>query len=139
MCGASFAMNHISDQSNQAMLPSSIQDIADVLGMTVALKLVYHFGGLELSIPKYPADDHPVMVALGKDDGKALCSLISGGIFYVPHMKVRKSVRRDVLSLQNNGKNRREIARLLGISQRHVRRMANKKSINNYQTDLFED
>lgn len=119
-------------------LPVSLQDVAETLGLPIVLKLIEHFGGAEIKFPKHPADDHPVLLALGKEDGKALCEFLSGGFIYVPHGKARKSIQRDVLTLQDQGKERREIARLLGVSQRHVRRMANKSQDAN-QLSLFSE
>jgi hypothetical protein len=119
-------------------LPVSLRDIAETLGLPIVLKLVEHYGGTEIKFPKHPGDDHPVLRVLGVDDGKALCSFLSGGFVYVPHGRARKSVRLDVLALQNAGKARREIARLLGVSQRHVRRMANRTAETS-QLSLFAE
>lgn len=119
-------------------VPVSLADVAETLGLSMVLKLMEHFGGTEIKFPKRPGDDHPVLQALGKEDGKALCDFLSGGFIYVPHGRARKSVRRDVLTLQDQGKERREIARLLGVSQRHVRRVANKEPTTD-QLTLFPD
>lgn len=121
-----------------ASLPVSLVDVAETLGLSIALKLMEQFGGAEIKFPKHPADDHPVLLALGKEDGRALCDFLSGGYIYVPHGRARKSVRRDVLALQEQGKGRREIARMLGVSQRHVRRMANQDH-DAGQFDLFSE
>lgn len=121
-----------------AGLPVSLRDVAETLGLPIVLKLIEHFGGAEIKFPKWPAEDHPVLQTLGKEDGKALCDFLSGGFIYVPHAKARKSIRVDVLALQEQGKERREIARLLGVSQRHVRRMANKSHDTN-QLSLFSE
>lgn len=116
-------------------VPSSLIDVAETLGLPIAFKLIEHYGGTEIKFPKHPAADHHVLQALGKDDGLALCNFLSGGLIYIPHMRVRRSARADVLSLQEQGRSRREIALLLGISQRHVRRMANREP--SAQLDLF--
>lgn len=117
-------------------IPSSLSDVAETLGLEVALKLIAHFGGQEVKFPKRPRDDHPIIAALGKEAGYALCDFMSGGMVYVPHTRARRSIRLDVLALEQSGKERAEIARILGVSQRHVRRMANK-SCNPDQYDLF--
>lgn len=117
-------------------LPNSLVDVAETLGLEVALKIISHFGGQEIKFPKRPHDNHPVILALGKQDGYAVCEFLSGCFIYVPHMKARRSIRMDVLALQRTGKERQEIARILGVSQRHVRRMANK-TIHPDQFDLF--
>lgn len=114
-------------------VPASLIDVAETLGLRVALKLLQSFGGVEIKLPKNPGDDHPIIVALGKEDGVALCRFLSGTLIYVPNRK--KGARDDVLALQANGKSREEIARILGISQRHVRRVANRDKPR--QPDLF--
>ncbi|MGZ2403344.1 helix-turn-helix domain-containing protein [Rhizobium ruizarguesonis] len=121
-----------------AALPLSLQEMADTLGVALVLKLIAAYGGTEISFPKNPDENHPILLALGNEDGKALCDYLVGQLIYVPHMRPRKSARPDVLALQGEGKERREIARLLGISQRHVRRVANKPEAPN-QFKLFED
>jgi len=128
-----------SQSSQIEALPESLRELAETLGLRMALKLIRHFGGTEIKPPKKPAADHPIVVALGNEDASALCSYLHGGLMYVPHMRARRSVRSDVLNLQAGGKERREIARMLGISQRHVRRMANKPAPPQYQIDLFAD
>lgn len=119
-------------------LPASLQDVADTLGVGIALKLTTHFGGTEISFPKKPSDDHPILLALGKEDGTTVCKYFAGQLVYVPHLRPRKSARREVMALQDEGKERREIARMLGISQRHVRRVANKPEPVD-QFKLFDD
>ncbi|SMD02455.1 helix-turn-helix domain-containing protein [Rhizobium sp. RU36D] len=117
-------------------LPKSLRDVAETLGIGVALKLIQTYGGAEIKFPKRPGDDHHVIQTLGKEDGSALCEFLSGNAIYVPHGRAVRSIRADVLKLQEAGKERREIALLLGVSQRHVRRMANKPPSN--QPDLFD-
>lgn len=109
-----------------AGLPKSIRDVAETLGLPLVLNVIQHFGGQEIKFPKFLKEDHPVYRALGKDDATALCSFLSGEMIYVPHMRKRRSIRMDVLALEDAGRERREIASILGVSQRHVRRMANK-------------
>ncbi|MGM4981889.1 helix-turn-helix domain-containing protein [Rhizobium sp. 11_C7_N12_5] len=128
-------MNHIPNNLHE--VPRSLVDVAEVFGMGVFIRFVEHFGGTEVKFRRHPGDDHPVVVALGKQDGLALCNFLSGQTVYVPHMRSRRNARRDVLLLQEQGKTRAEIARLLCISQRHVRRMANA-SENTSQLKLFD-
>lgn len=106
-------------------LPASLVDVAEALGLRVAIALIEHFGGLEIKLPARPRPDHPVIKALGETDGLALCEFLGGGSMYVPHNRTT-SARKEVLRLEAAGKDRAEIARILGISQRHVRRMANR-------------
>lgn len=112
-------------RTNLNEVPRSLVDVAEIFGMGLFIRFVEHFGGTEVKFRRLPGDDHPVVVALGKEDGMALCNFLSGQTVYVPHMRSRRNARRDVLTLQDQGKSRSEIARLLCISQRHVRRVAN--------------
>lgn len=117
-------------------LPASLIDVAETLGARIAIKLMQAYGGQEIKFPKRPHDAHPVLVALGREDGLRLCEFLSGGLIYVPHGRARPSAVQDVLTLQAEGRGRAEIARMLGISQRHVRRVANRPADN--QPSLFD-
>lgn len=117
-------------------LPASLRDVAEVLGLRVAIALIEHFGGLEIKLPIKPRPDHPIIKALGARDGNALCAFLGGGSMYVPHNRTT-STRADILKLESEGKDRAEIARILGISQRHVRRMANRED-DPRQSRLFD-
>lgn len=117
-------------------LPHSLIDIAETLGLPLALRLMAAFGGQELRIPKEPVPGHPILKALGETDGRALCQYLADEKIYVPHGRPARNARAAVLELERKGRSRREIARLLGLSQRHVRRMANRGDPD--QPDLFD-
>lgn len=118
-------------------LPASLIDVAEILGMRVALALISEFGGREVKFPAHPRPDHPVIKALGEKDGLAICSLLRGQQVYVPHARAA-STRADIVSLEKRGLDRAAIARKLGISQRHVRRVANHHRSDPRQSGLFD-
>ncbi|AEI71111.1 hypothetical protein [EBPR siphovirus 4] len=119
-----------------AGLPESLLDLAETLGVRVALKLMQEFGGQDLRIPKNPRPDHPIIKALGEEDGRAVCHFMTDQSIYVPH--ARATTRRlSVQQLAETGRTRAEIARLLGVSTRHVRRLS--KAPDPRQNDLFND
>lgn len=120
-------------------LPESMIDIAEILGVGVALGLMQAFGGEDLKFPRRPEPDHPILKALGEEAGRALCSHMKGGSLYVPHGRKPKSSRAAVLALEEKGLDRRAIARSLGLSQRHVRRAANGPAPDRNQPGLFDD
>ena len=105
-------------------LPMSLVDVAETLGLRVALALIQHFGGRELRIPMRPTADHPLIKALGETDGHAVCHFLAGQTIYVPIGRAG-GLRRNAVALDCQGYDRGEIARMLGISQRHVRRLLN--------------
>lgn len=117
-------------------LPTSLVDVAETLGLRVALSLMEHFGGLEIAFPMKPRPDHPIIKALGATDGHALCHFLGGQSIYVPR-RLNSTVAVDVQRLEAQGLDRATIARKLGISQRHVRRVANR-SRDDRQADLFD-
>lgn len=123
---------------NANALPMSLVDVAETLGMRVALGLIQHFGGLEVKFPLVPRAGHPVILALGETDAIALCQFLSGSQIYVPHARPPKSVRADVARMEARGMDRGSIARALGVSIRHVRRVANQ-SDDDRQPDLFSE
>lgn len=120
-------------------LPTSLVDVAEVLGLRVALAMIQNFGGLEVTFPVRPGPDHAIIKALGETDGYALCSFLAGQKIYVPHNRVT-SARADVVKLRAAGKTRAEISRLLGISERHVSRVSNgaETETDHRQQNLFD-
>ena len=118
-------------------VPKSLIDVAETFGFPVVIKLIEEFGGLEVRFPQRPADDHPIIKILGPDVGTSVSHFLTGMTIYIPHART-KSAREEVLVLEKNGMTRSEIARALGISQRHVRRMANATPCKDpNQLDMF--
>lgn len=115
-------------------LPDSLVDLAEALGLRIALVFMREFGGREIRIPKKPAADHPILLALGEDDGRALCHYLADQTIYVPHCQATGR-RRAVLDMIAAGKTQGRIARDLRLSERHVRRIAN--SAPSETPDLF--
>lgn len=112
--------------ARQEDLPASLLDVAEALGLRVALRLMAEFGGRDVKFPRRPDEDHPVARALGMDDALALCEFLGGAQIYVPHGRPRRSSRPAVLDMQARGLGRAEISRALGLSERHVRYLANQ-------------
>lgn len=105
-------------------LPESLVDLAEALGLRVALVFMREFGGREIRIPINPGPDHPIIRALGEEDGRALCHYMADQTVYVPHCRATGR-RRAVLDMIQAGKTQGTIARSLQLSERHVRRIAN--------------
>ncbi len=123
--------------SNQRALPESIELIAETIGVRLALKIVEVYGGREIKFPTRPHDNHPVIQALGKEDGYAICQYMNGNQLSVPHCRPPRNARAAIRQLEAEGLSRGEIARRLGITQRWVREVANAPPSN--QIDLFAD
>ncbi|ARE40893.1 phage-related hypothetical protein [Rhodovulum sp. P5] len=115
-------------------LPDSLIDVAETLGLRVALRLMQEFGGRDLRIPKSARPGHPLVKALGEEDAARLCHFLGDAVIYIPHGRAQGR-RRSVDEMSAAGRTRGEIARALGLSERHVRRLANRGD--DRQTDLF--
>lgn len=120
-------------------LPASLVDVAETLGLAVALKLIQHFGGQDVKWPVDPRPDHAAIKILGEKDGRAVCEYLSGAQIYIPHARPARSAKADVARLEAHGHDRAAIARMLGISMRHVRRMANRPEDDDRQSTLNFD
>ncbi|MFB2531014.1 helix-turn-helix domain-containing protein [Paracoccus sp. p3-h83] len=118
-------------------LPASLVDVAETLGLRVALSLIQNYGGTEVKFPVRPRPDHPVIKALGEVDALALCEFLGGQQIYVPHARPARSRRPEVLDLAERGLSRAEIARRLGLSQRYVRGIINRSDEDDGQLTLF--
>ncbi|WP_226781852.1 helix-turn-helix domain-containing protein [Oceaniglobus trochenteri] len=120
-------------------LPASMIDVAEVFGVPVALKLMAHFGGRDMRFPLEPNDDHPILSVLGDKIGRELCFFLSKQDIYIPHGRTTNA-KPEVDALARRGLTRTEIARRLGISERHVRRLARRGGVDDRrQLRLFED
>jgi Homeodomain-like domain len=120
-------------------LPKSLLELADILGIRIALKLVSEFGGCDVKFPKTLPANHVLIEVLGEEDALAVCGYMDGGTAYIPHARTG-STRREILNLEKRGLNRPDIARQLGLSSRHVRRLANKSGPTNAALrDLFDE
>lgn len=120
--------------TDRSEVPDSLIDVAETFGLGVALTLMQQFGGQEVEFPRRKPT-RELVNALGEDTAGELCHFLSGQRLYVPHGRARLK-RLEVQKLSESGRGRREIAAVLGISQRHVRRLANKPPD---QLPLFPD
>jgi len=126
-------------------LPLSLLDLVETIdefhpgsGLRVALRLMQAFGGRDLKFPQSPAEGHPVVRALGEADARVLCDLLGGQQVYIPHGRRARNQRPAVLDLERKGLTRAQIAAALGLSERHVRWLANKRR-DEGQLPLFPD
>lgn len=117
-------------------LPASMQEIAEILGAGIVFALVEHFGGTEVKVPYKFREGHKLEV-LGQQQAEMLCHFFPEKKLDVPLTLDRKKLKRQVDDLALRGFKRAEIARELNITQRHVRRLANKAPPDEEQYDLF--
>lgn len=129
-------IGHNSRAAFTGNLSKQMQEIADTLGVGMVFALVEHFAGVELRIPHELSPGHKLLV-LGEDQARLLCRFYPEDTIYVPLSLDRKRLKRQVDALAARGLKRWEIALELGITQRHVRRLANSAPPDDDQLDLF--
>ncbi|WP_323790112.1 hypothetical protein [Thalassovita sp.] len=105
-------------------IPTSMEDVADLFGYGVALQLMQTYGGQDVEFPKKLRDGHEWFSIFGADVAHDLCHFLSGQRMYVPRGGARQTLQ-EIKALEKLGKKRHEMARLLRVSERHIRRLSN--------------
>lgn len=111
-------------------LPGNL--IIHTLGMDYFERLQTQLGGTTIKPPRDPArldEQHHLVKALGHEDARRLCEVMGGEEFYVPRGKRHASPHLTATArLLRAGKTCTQIARELGISDRHVRNLRGQAS-----------
>jgi Mor family transcriptional regulator len=75
---------------NTDLLPYILQDLADQIGLPLTMRLVAHYGGIRLYIPKGEvADDHELVKLLGREATAKLQAYYGGE----PHFDIPLAMR----------------------------------------------
>lgn len=105
--------------------------VQDNLGDAVMVQLRRKLGGREMKIPHARHglhDDHPLVRAVGHDDAERMCEIFGGERVYFPKLNVRDDAYMKALK---EGLTTGEIAKRLGVSDRHARRVLAGMGIRN--------
>ena len=105
-----------------AKLPGIVGEVADALGMAAAVRLAARLGGTRLSIPRNFAPGTLLGDLVGDATAQWLVEHYGGDVVTVPILRAEISrLRREAIwQLAEEGRSRREIARILGCTQRWV-------------------
>jgi DNA-binding NarL/FixJ family response regulator len=114
-------------------LPPVLAEVAEVAGVTAALQLAHAKGGSQAYIPKPEnlTPDHWLVEAVGDIAARAIAERMGGGhcgIPLGPLNGMRSKVWRAIQEGIKEGKSAHEIARLIGVHHRTVRRHRNGHS-----------
>lgn len=103
-----------------------VQHLSDLLGRRRARRLMIAFGGTEIYIPARPRHGQPIAEAIGREGAIIMARFFGGGSLVVPrgealttaqkHYEIRRAARTQ---------SRNRVARMFGITERHVRRICN--------------
>lgn len=106
-------------------------NIYAVAGRAYFERLQAALGGQEIRPPtnkKSLTPAHPLVQAIGQDDAERLVDLAGGEQFYVPFGMRQVSKTDEIARELQAGAKTQDIARRLGISTRHVRRLKHRIS-----------
>jgi hypothetical protein len=109
-------------------------EIAEVIGVEAACKLVEALGGLRIYVPNEVPADHEIALAIGGAAAARLASFYHGTSIVLP---VSGSRKRRVYEMARSGRyTRKQIAKATGYSERHVYDILQAEKDDN-QDDLF--
>lgn len=125
---------------NRDLLPESLQDLADVIGLENTIKLIDRFPGISLYIPHKTTDSHVLVTVIGEASAEALCDAFGGNEVRLPKLdSAKRQFKYHTLrKMKSAGCSNRIVAQVLQYSERHVERLASQFR-NEHQLDLFED
>jgi CRP-like cAMP-binding protein len=106
----------------QALSAEMLSEIAQLIGTDLALSFARRFGGSRLYIPRRPPIDHPITRCVGIRAAERLGRAFGGESFVVPG--ACGFLRwLDARALRILGLSHAQIGQLLGVQDRHVRRL----------------
>ncbi|PCJ57867.1 MAG: helix-turn-helix domain-containing protein [Rhodospirillaceae bacterium] len=111
-----------------AKFPGVLAQIAEAAGAGAAINLARRYGGTEISIPKNPRADSPLVKAVGMTAARAIAREIGHGRLLIPMAGLRgEGARRaEAARMLSGGKSVPIVARAVGVHERTVRRMGKR-------------
>lgn len=124
-------------------LSPTLNRIADVIGLALALRLAEHFGGGEIYVPLRVREDHPVARVIGVDAAAQLARELgghAGARIDVPKADdvTRAGRNRAIVAAVETGVSKQALARQHGLTTRWVRKICNGDGVDERQLGLFD-
>lgn len=122
------------------LLPGSMVELVDVIGLPAVLKLMDAFGGTELWVPKRLAHDHPLVEALGAEAAQCLVEHAPCENIRVPRGAgiIREVRNRAIRRERRAGALISELALRYQLTERQVLTILHSEPADDRQQDLFE-
>lgn len=121
------------------LLPQSMADLVDIIGLPAVLNLMGAFGGTEFWVPEKLVHNHPLVSAIGAEAAQTLCEYMARERIKVPRgAAIRREVRnRAIRRERQEGAKLAELALRYGMTDRQVLNILNSDPEDDRQQDLF--
>jgi Mor family transcriptional regulator len=103
-----------------AMLPDSLKELAEVIGVDACLVLVEMFGGSRLYVPKSVGEEHRLW-CLGNEVLKNLIAIFGGNFLQIPRAaRLKKWERNQKIAEAHQNRSIAKIAKEFDLTERQV-------------------
>lgn len=121
------------------LLPESMADLVDIIGLPAVLRLMEAFGGTELWVPERLFYNHKLLEALDGEAAQSLCEYMAGSRIRVPRGAaiIREVRNRAIRRERHQGAKLDELALRYKITDRHVLTILNSEPEDDRQQDMF--
>jgi len=110
---------------DESLLPGILQEIAELIGLPATLKLVSHYGGVRLYVPKRLSADHILVTIVGEAAALKLVEQFGGlDHFDIPKAQaISVALRNRKIREEYPSLSQRKLALKYGLTERQVRKI----------------
>lgn len=121
------------------LLPESMADLVDIIGLPAVLKLMEAFGGTEFWVPEKLHHQHPLVDAIGAEAAQTLCEYMARERIKVPRgVGITRGVRNQAIRRERHeGAKLAELALRYRLTDRQVLNILNAEPADDRQQDMF--
>lgn len=122
----------------EELLPQSIQELIDIVGIKAALIIVEERGGIRLPVPVEVNQGHWLYTAIGKEAFTALVEYYAGEEIEIPRCSTAMRAIKDhhIAAAANQGASNAELAREFGYTERGIRKL--RRRVEKHQKQAFD-
>lgn len=121
---------------DEKILPYVVQDIAHLIGLGAALKLVEHYKGTSMWVPGQFKPDHPLVKIIGHEAALKLIEAFPGENLEIPKCDdAVRAVRNGQIKLSD--KSQSQLAREYNLTVRQIRNIQGDMPDDDRQVGLF--
>ena len=121
---------------DERLLPGIVRDIADLVGLAAALKVVEHYQGIRMWVPVKFDPEHILVKQLGPAAALKLVDYYPGEKLEIPRCLAAIRAVRDA-EIRSGGLSQRQYAAKHGLTERQIRNIQNGIEDDDGQVELF--